>query len=166
MQCTRWGLPSITGFIATGVVCGPYVLNIVEQIDLPALSYINMFALAYITTSAGAELVIHELMPSLSLIVASVTTISLLTFGACTGVVIAFSDTALLSTLMVGLEDACQSSISLVSLSCLDSLSLSASLHLSHTSFNVSLYALAQRLRVSHLTLYRSIMFWVFLAVI
>lgn len=74
-----------------------------------------MFALAYITTSAGAELVIHELKPTIWLIVASVSTISLMAFGACSGVVIAFANTSLLSTLMAGKEDACQTSIALVS---------------------------------------------------
>jgi Kef-type K+ transport system membrane component KefB len=115
---TRVGLPSITGFIATGIICGPYTLNIVEKHDLPSLSYINMFALAYITTSAGAELEMAELRPTIKAIMSSVTAVSLLVFGVCTGVTYALADHSLLAPVMAGMEDACQSSIALVNLSC------------------------------------------------
>jgi Kef-type K+ transport system membrane component KefB len=108
------GLPSITGFIATGIVCGPQVLNIVEQHDLLSLTYINMFALAYITTSAGAELVIHELKPIIKSILVNTTTISLLVFGTCTGLAYGMSESSLLASVMEGMPGSCRSSISLV----------------------------------------------------
>jgi len=45
-------------FMITGIVAGPYVLDVVEKRHIKSLSYINMFALAFITTSVheiGAE---------------------------------------------------------------------------------------------------------------
>jgi hypothetical protein len=125
---TSIGLPSITGFIATGIICGPYTLNIVEKHDLAVLSYINMFALAYITTSAGAELVIEELKPTIKAIVASVTAVSFLTFGVCTGVTYGLADSSLLAPLMSGKDNTCQSSISLVNRFCMHVHALSDSL--------------------------------------
>lgn len=113
----RFGLPAITGFIIVGIICGPYTLNIVEQKDLKSLSYINMFALAYITTSAGAELIIHELRPIIRTICAAVTCISFLTFGVCTAVAVALADTPLLASLMEGKSDQCQSAIAMVIIS-------------------------------------------------
>ena len=113
----RVGMPAITGFIIVGIICGPYSLNIVEKKDLNSLKYINMFALSYITTSAGAELIIHELRPIIKTICASVTCISFLTFGLCTAVTVALADSSLLSQLMEGKSDQCQSAIAMVILS-------------------------------------------------
>ena len=48
------------GYIFVGVLVGPFALDIVETHDLDSLKYINLFALAYITTSAGAELIVSE----------------------------------------------------------------------------------------------------------
>ena len=48
------------GYIFVGVLAGPFALDIVETHDLDSLKYINLFALAYITTSAGAELIVRK----------------------------------------------------------------------------------------------------------
>jgi len=110
----RVGLPAITGFILVGAACGPYSLNIVEEEGLKSLSYINMFALAFITTSAGAELIIADLKPLIVTMLLSVTCISILTFGVSTGVIVAVSNTSLLSQLMDGKEPACKSAIAMI----------------------------------------------------
>mmetsp|Transcript_72151 Transcript_72151/g.105746 ORF Transcript_72151/g.105746 Transcript_72151/m.105746 type:complete len:917 (-) Transcript_72151:538-3288(-) len=110
----RVGLPAITGFILVGAACGPYSLNIVEEEGLKSLSYINMFALAFITTSAGAELIIADLKPLIVTMLLSVTCISFLTFGVSTGVIVALSNTSLLDQLMKGRDPACKSAIAMI----------------------------------------------------
>jgi len=101
-------------FMITGIVAGPYVLKVVESQDILNLQYINMFALAFITTSAGAELEMKELRPILKNIVASTTCISVLSFGVCAGMVLALSDTSLLAQLMDGRSDSCRMGLALV----------------------------------------------------
>jgi hypothetical protein len=80
----RLGLPLITAYIVSGAICGPYMLGILSKAAHDHLIYIEMFAMAFITTCAGAELIIHELRPVLASIMAQVSAISVLTFGACT----------------------------------------------------------------------------------
>eukprot|EP00961_Rhodomonas_salina_P268694 3631173-Rhodomonas_salina.1 len=60
---SKIGLPTISGYLIVGASCGPYLLGIVEKADIHSLKYINLLALAYITTSAGAELNIDDLKP-------------------------------------------------------------------------------------------------------
>ncbi|EKX48931.1 hypothetical protein GUITHDRAFT_44024, partial [Guillardia theta CCMP2712] len=93
----RIGFPLITGYIVTGMVAGPYALEIVKQADVNDLSYINMVALAYITTSAGAELHIPELKPLIKALLAQTTAIAIITFALETVVVGLLSSTSLLS---------------------------------------------------------------------
>ena len=48
-------LPNVTAYLIAGVVCGPYVLNIIKTSDLSNLSVISSFALGFIAFSIGAE---------------------------------------------------------------------------------------------------------------
>ena len=41
-------LPIITGLLITGIVCGPYLFNLVPETSIPHLSFINDIALAFI----------------------------------------------------------------------------------------------------------------------
>jgi Trk K+ transport system NAD-binding subunit/Kef-type K+ transport system membrane component KefB len=57
----RVKLPLITGFLLTGVLCGPNVLNLLRAEAVDNLSFVNDFSLAYIAMAAGAELYLKEL---------------------------------------------------------------------------------------------------------
>lgn len=54
-------LPLITGFLLSGIICGPHVLNLIEAEALDNLGFINDIALAFIAFAAGAELYLKEI---------------------------------------------------------------------------------------------------------
>jgi Trk K+ transport system NAD-binding subunit/Kef-type K+ transport system membrane component KefB len=54
-------LPLITGFLVTGLVSGPHVLNLIEADSLDDLGFINDISLAFIAFAAGAELYLIEI---------------------------------------------------------------------------------------------------------
>ena len=49
-------LPLISGFLATGVIAGPFVLDFVHTDNIPQLLFLGQIALAFIGFAAGAEL--------------------------------------------------------------------------------------------------------------
>ena len=54
-------LPLITGVIITGILAGPYILNLIPIEAGMQLTFINETALAFIAFAAGAELYLREL---------------------------------------------------------------------------------------------------------
>ena len=50
------GLPHLTGYLAAGIVAGPYVLRLIPEGSVVQLHYVNGLALSLIAFSAGAEL--------------------------------------------------------------------------------------------------------------
>lgn len=54
-------LPLITGLIFSGIICGPYILNLVPISAKTELHFVNEIALAFIAFAAGAELYLREL---------------------------------------------------------------------------------------------------------
>ena len=50
------GLPHLTGYLAAGVLAGPFVLRLVDGPSVIALQKMNGLALALIALAAGAEL--------------------------------------------------------------------------------------------------------------
>ncbi len=54
-------LPLITGFLAAGILIGPFVLGLVKTEGLAGLRFVDEAALAFIALAAGAELHIREL---------------------------------------------------------------------------------------------------------
>jgi Kef-type K+ transport system membrane component KefB len=58
-------LPLISGFIVTGVIVGPYFLNLIPEQAIDKLLFINNIALAYIAFAAGSELYLKDLRSSL-----------------------------------------------------------------------------------------------------
>lgn len=54
-------LPLITGFLATGILVGPYVLGLLTTESLTALRFVDEAALAFIAFAAGAELHFREM---------------------------------------------------------------------------------------------------------
>lgn len=54
-------LPLITGFIVTGIIAGPQVLDLIRADGLQKLDFINDVSLAFIALAAGAELYLKEI---------------------------------------------------------------------------------------------------------
>lgn len=57
----RFKLPLITGFLVTGIICGPHVLDLIEKDALDNLGFVNDLALAFIAFAAGAELYLKDI---------------------------------------------------------------------------------------------------------
>ncbi len=54
-------LPLITGLLITGILTGPFILNLISTSSISHLGFINDFALAYIAFAASAELYLREM---------------------------------------------------------------------------------------------------------
>jgi Kef-type K+ transport system membrane component KefB len=61
----RFGLPRVTGYLLFGMVCGPYVLNIITRPMARELQLINGLAVVLIAFIAGLEMNIARLRPRL-----------------------------------------------------------------------------------------------------
>jgi Trk K+ transport system NAD-binding subunit/NhaP-type Na+/H+ or K+/H+ antiporter len=70
----KFKLPLITGFLAVGIIAGPYVANLITKDAVHNLIFINDISLAFIAFAAGAELYLKELRGQFK-------TISWMTFG-------------------------------------------------------------------------------------
>lgn len=57
------GLPKLTGYLATGIVAGPYVLGLVSESMLVDLRIFNGVAIALIALTAGTEMDFRALRP-------------------------------------------------------------------------------------------------------
>lgn len=65
----KLGVPTITGYMLIGFLCGPYVLKVLGENAVGELGYVNKVALSFIAFSAGAEIHWHEIRPLLKSIV-------------------------------------------------------------------------------------------------
>ncbi len=61
----RIRLPRITGYLVFGVVCGPFVANIISRLMARELTIVNGLAIALIAFMAGLELNFQRLLPRL-----------------------------------------------------------------------------------------------------
>ncbi|RLN47206.1 hypothetical protein BBJ28_00004147 [Nothophytophthora sp. Chile5] len=59
------GLPRITGYLLTGIVAGPFVLNLLSSDQLRQLRIVDELALAYISITAGSKLHWRHMRPLL-----------------------------------------------------------------------------------------------------
>jgi Kef-type K+ transport system membrane component KefB len=66
----RIRLPRITGYLVFGVVCGPFVANIISRPMARELTIVNGLAIALIAFMAGLELNFQRLLPRLRAILA------------------------------------------------------------------------------------------------
>ncbi len=57
----KWGVPRITGYMLSGLVCGPYLLNLVDREIINHLDLIDELALVMIALTAGGELKLHRM---------------------------------------------------------------------------------------------------------
>ena len=55
----RFNLPLISGFLFTGIITGPFVLDFIHREDIPYFLLFDEMALAFIAFAAGAELELH-----------------------------------------------------------------------------------------------------------
>lgn len=62
----RLRLPRITGYLVFGMVCGPYLANVVDRAMARDLQFVNGLAIALIAFMAGLELNFHRLAPRMS----------------------------------------------------------------------------------------------------
>ncbi|PLX13045.1 MAG: potassium transporter TrkA [Marinilabiliales bacterium] len=62
-------LPLITGFLFSGILIGPYGLDLVHAESIPNLDIVNYTSLAFIAFAAGAELYLKEIRNSIKSIV-------------------------------------------------------------------------------------------------
>lgn len=60
-QLVKTGLPLISGFLFTGIVAGPHVLDIISSQACVNLRFVDEFSLGYIAFAAGGELYLKEL---------------------------------------------------------------------------------------------------------
>ncbi len=51
----RFNLPKITGYMLTGVILGPYIINVISEQSVNNLQLINKIALGLIAVTAGGE---------------------------------------------------------------------------------------------------------------
>ena len=65
----RIKLPLITGFLLSGILIGPYGLDLIRSESLAKLDYVNYTSLAFIAFAAGAELYLKEIRNSIKSIV-------------------------------------------------------------------------------------------------
>ena len=73
-------LPLITGFLLSGIIIGPYGLDLIEIDSLPRLNFINYTSLAFIALAAGTELYFKEIRNSIKSIVLNTTGQLVITF--------------------------------------------------------------------------------------
>jgi Kef-type K+ transport system membrane component KefB len=64
----RIKLPRITGYLLFGVLCGPYVANIISPVMARELTFVNGLAIALIAFIAGLELNLRRLRPAIGTI--------------------------------------------------------------------------------------------------
>lgn len=62
----RHKLPIITGLLITGIISGPYILNLIPKSSIPHLGFINDIALSFIAYAASAELYLREMRSRLN----------------------------------------------------------------------------------------------------
>jgi Kef-type K+ transport system membrane component KefB len=59
----RFGLPKLTGYIASGIIVGPAALGVVSEQMIDSLKLVNGMAIALIALSAGVELELRAMRP-------------------------------------------------------------------------------------------------------
>jgi Kef-type K+ transport system membrane component KefB len=80
-------LPSIIGFMVTGLIFGPSVLNMLNGTVQEGLSFITEIALAFVAVSIGLELSFSSLRKQGSGIIAAIFTESFMAFFIVTGAI-------------------------------------------------------------------------------
>lgn len=109
-------LPLITGYLVVGSIAGPFALDIIHKPDLPRLSYVTQFALAFIAFSAGAELYLPELRSLFKRIIFMTSSIAVVTFTICTALILGIAEAGLIP-FMSELPMSCRASVATIAAS-------------------------------------------------
>jgi NhaP-type Na+/H+ or K+/H+ antiporter len=64
----RFRLPHITGYLVTGLVCGPHVLGVIDEVVVHDLGLFNVLAVALIGLSAGGAMKVANLRKGIKVI--------------------------------------------------------------------------------------------------
>jgi Kef-type K+ transport system membrane component KefB len=86
------GLPRITGYMLTGLVFGPHILDFFSAETVVNLDFINSLALAFIAFCAGAELRYQDLRKKMKSIISMITGVTLVVFTGVTAAVTLIMD--------------------------------------------------------------------------
>ena len=78
---TKTGLPLISGFLLTGVVAGPYILDLISVEATMNLRFVDEISLGFIAFAAGGELYLKELKTRLKTITCVTTGLVVCTFS-------------------------------------------------------------------------------------
>lgn len=62
----KFKLPLVTGLLISGMICGPFILNLIPNESTNSLRFINDIALAFIAFAASAELYLKEMRSQLN----------------------------------------------------------------------------------------------------
>ncbi|WP_163708160.1 monovalent cation:proton antiporter family protein [Mangrovibacterium lignilyticum] len=81
-------LPLITGFLISGVIAGPFFLELVSDESFPNLQIVNEFSLSYIAFAAGVELYLKEIRSSLKSILWNTFGQLVVTFGVAVSAIV------------------------------------------------------------------------------
>ncbi|PTN10259.1 cation:proton antiporter [Mangrovibacterium marinum] len=85
-------LPLITGFLISGVIAGPFFLELVSDESILNLQIVNEFSLSYIAFAAGTELFLKEIRSSLKSILWNTFGQLVITFGVAVVAIILLAD--------------------------------------------------------------------------
>ena len=112
--------PLITGFLLSGILIGPYGLDLIEVDSIGKLDFINYTSLAFIAFAAGTELYLKEIRNSIKSIVWNTVGQLIITFlmGSITMYYIAD-----LVPFMKGMSDASKLAVAILTGTILDSFS-------------------------------------------
>ncbi|HAW51224.1 MAG TPA: potassium transporter TrkA [Flavobacteriales bacterium] len=85
-------LPLITGFLLTGIVCGPQALGLLKAEAVANLNFVNDLSLAFIAFAAGTELYLREIRSRFKSIVWNTLGQLVITFGLSSTIVFFLAD--------------------------------------------------------------------------
>jgi Kef-type K+ transport system membrane component KefB/Trk K+ transport system NAD-binding subunit/mannitol/fructose-specific phosphotransferase system IIA component (Ntr-type) len=88
----KQGLPLISGFLFTGILTGPYALNLISFETIQHLQFIDELSLGFIAYAASNELHLKELKQKINSIVWITTGIIIATFALCSVAMYVLSD--------------------------------------------------------------------------
>ncbi len=78
---TRLRFPLITGYLITGIVAGPFILNIISAQSIEGLKFVEEISLAVIAFAAGSELYLKEIRSQLKSITWNIVAQVVITFS-------------------------------------------------------------------------------------
>ncbi len=90
-------IPTITGYMIVGFLCGPFVLHVLTVDQVLECNYVNKIALSFIAFSAGAEIHYNEIKPLLKSIIYISAGMTFFTMVLCAPLSYAMGQSALIS---------------------------------------------------------------------